>query len=103
MPLLIRAYNVHILWGVSFEWDESKRRANVRKHGVEFADAATAFEDEQAVTMRDEDGEGEQRFVTLATDALGRLLVIVYTWRGETIRLISARKATRHERKQYEG
>lgn len=71
---------------------------------MEFADAATAFDDDHALTVQDEDDyEGEQRFVTLATDALGRLLVIVYAWRGETIRLISARKATRRERKQYEG
>ena len=55
------------------------------------------------MTVRDEDSEGEERFVTLATDALGRLLVIVYTWREERIRLISARKATPRERKQYEG
>ncbi len=86
-----------------FEWNEDKRRANLRKHGVEFADAATAFDDDNAVTMRDEDSEEEERFVTLARDALGRLLVVVYTWREETIRLISARKATRREQKQYEG
>ena len=88
---------------LTFEWDEDKRRANLRKHDVEFADAVTAFEDENAKTVRDEDSEGEERFVTLATDALGRLLVVVYTWREERIRLISARKATRRERKQYEG
>jgi len=88
---------------VAFEWDEDKRRANLRKHGVEVADAATAFDDDQAITVRDEDAEGEERFVTLATDALGRLLVIVYAWREERIRLISARRATRRERKQYEG
>ena len=75
----------------------------MRKHGVEFADAATAFDDDHAITVRDKDSEGEERLVTIATDALGQLLVIVYTWREETIRLISARKATRRERKQYEG
>jgi uncharacterized DUF497 family protein len=63
----------------------------------------TAFEDDKAMTVRDEDSEGEERFVTLATDAFGRLLVVVYTWREERIRLISARSATRRERKQYEG
>ena len=55
------------------------------------------------MTVRDEDSEGEERFVTLATDAFERLLVVVYTWREERIRLISARPATRRERKQYEG
>ena len=55
------------------------------------------------MTVRDEDSEGEERFVTLATDAFDWLLVVVYTWREERIRLISARPATRRERKQYEG
>ena len=87
---------------VTFEWGEDKRRANMRKHGVEFADAVTAFDDDDAMTLRDEDSEGEERFVTLAADAFGRLLVVVYTWREERIRLISARKATRRERRQYE-
>ncbi len=87
---------------VTFEWDEDKRRANLRKHRVEFADAVTAFDDDNAMTLRDEDNQGEERFVTLAMDAFGRLLVVVYTWREERIRLISARKATRRERKQYE-
>jgi len=65
--------------------------------------ATTALEDEAAVTIADEFAD-EERFITLGMDALGRLLVVVYTWRGEeTIRLISARKATPHERKQYEG
>jgi uncharacterized DUF497 family protein len=88
---------------LTFEWDEDKRRTNLRKHAVEFADAVSAFEDDHAITLRDEDSEGEERFVTLATDAFGRVLVVVYTWREEKIRLISARKATRRERKQYEG
>jgi len=87
---------------VTFEWDEDKRRANLRKHGVEFADAVSAFDDDNAMTLRDAGSEGEERFVTLAADAFGRLLVVVYTWREEGIRLISARKATRRERKQYE-
>lgn len=61
------------------------------------------FSDELAVTIADTYTE-EERFVTIRTDAAGRMLVVVYTWRGEaTIRMISARKATRHERKQYEG
>jgi uncharacterized DUF497 family protein len=68
---------------------------------VDFADAETALHDEMAMTMPDDDPEGE-RFVTLATDALGRLLVVVYEWRDDDVRLISARKTTRSERRQYE-
>jgi uncharacterized DUF497 family protein len=83
------------------QWDAEKAAANLRKHGVDFADAATALSDEQALTMNDDDPD-EERFVTIGVDALGRLLVVAYTWRGEDVRLISARKATAHERRQYE-
>jgi len=79
---------------VSFEWDEEKRRVNLRKHRVEFADAVSAFEDPNAITLSHDDTEAEDRFITLGSDLFGRLLVIAYTWRGDTIRLISARKAT---------
>ena len=92
---------VHTLGAVA-QWDSEKAAANLRKHGVDFADAETALHDEMAMTMPDNDPE-EQRFVTLATDALGRLLVVVYEWRAEDVRLISARKANRSERRQYEG
>ncbi len=88
---------------VDFEWDEEKAKENLEKHGVDFADAVTAFEDMMALTMPDRASEEEERFVTLGTDALERLLVIAYTWREDRIRLISARKATRRERRQYEG
>lgn len=84
------------------EWDPDKAAANQRKHGVDLADAETALRDEMALTMPDDDPEGE-RFVTLGIDALGRLLVVVYEWRDEDVRLISARKANRSERRQYEG
>ena len=86
-----------------FEWDEEKAKENLEKHGIDFADAVTAFEDTVALTMPDPGSEEEERFVTLGTDALERLLVIAYTWRDDRIRLISARKATRRERRQYEG
>ena len=86
---------------MNFEWDEAKRRENLAKHRVEFADAVTAFEDDNTITLPDEESDAEDRFVTMAMDALGRILVIVYTWRGDTIRLISARKATPRERKNY--
>ena len=86
-----------------YEWDDEKNRSNIRKHGADFADAALALEDDDAVTIRDDDSEEEERFVTIGTDPLGRLLVVVYTWRGENIRIVSARKATRRERAIYEG
>jgi uncharacterized protein len=86
---------------VSFEWDEEKRRQNLRKHAVEFADAVSALEDEQALTFPDDDSDEEDRFVTLGADLFGRIIVVIYTWRADTVRLISARKATRRERKQY--
>ena len=88
---------------VHFEWDEEKAKENLEKHGIDFADAATAFEDMMALTMPDPASQEEERFVTLGTDALERLLVIAYTWREDRIRLISARKAVRRERRQYEG
>lgn len=87
---------------MGLEWDSRKAAANLEKHGIDFADAVTVFLDELAVTIPD-DRADEERFITLGTDALGRLLVLVYTWRGENIRLISARRATRRERRQYEG
>lgn len=86
---------------MSFEWDGQKAAANLRKHGVDFADAATVFADDLAITVPDGQSE-EGRLVTLGTDALGRLLVVVYTWRGENVRIISGRGATRRERREYE-
>jgi hypothetical protein len=87
---------------VGYDWDEEKAAANLRKHGVDFADAALALEDELALTMRDLYSEREERFVTVGRDPLGRLLIVVYTWRGERIRLISARETTSKERRDYE-
>jgi uncharacterized DUF497 family protein len=87
---------------VSYEWDPAKARANLSKHGVDFADAATALEDDQALTIRDPFSADEERWITMGRDALGSLLVVVYTWREETVRLISARIATPREKRQYE-
>ena len=92
---------MHILPCV-VEWDDEKAASNQKKHGVDFADAATVLEDEAARTIPDDHSE-EDRWVTLGMDALGRILVVVYTWRDEEIRLISARKANRSERRQYES
>jgi uncharacterized DUF497 family protein len=86
---------------VDIEFDPSKAASNVRKHGVGFADAEQALRDPLAVTIEDPDAESEQRFVTLGMDSLGRVLVVVYTLRGERVRLISARKASRGESEQY--
>lgn len=83
------------------EWDRDKAEANRSKHGVDFADAATALADDFALTRGDEH-PGEDRFVTMGMDALGRVLVVAFTWRDEEIRLISARRANASERKQYE-
>jgi uncharacterized DUF497 family protein len=83
------------------EWDSRKAAANLRKHGVDFADAATVLHDDHAITIRDDEA-GEQRYVTIGMDALARILVVVYTWRGDLPRLISARQAKPQERQQYE-
>ncbi|RIL06831.1 MAG: hypothetical protein DCC71_05410 [Proteobacteria bacterium] len=83
------------------EWDRAKADANLRKHGIDFADAATVLTDDLALTRPDDDPD-EPRFVTLGMDALGRILVVAYTWRTDEIRLISARRATASERRQYE-
>lgn len=72
------------------EWDPEKAAENLRKHGVDFADVVTVLDDEMALT-RSEESPGEDRSVTVGVDALGRLLVVVYTWRGEEVRVISAR------------
>ena len=78
-----------------FEWDDAKARANLRKHGIDFADAATVFDDESALTIPDT-GFDEDRYVTMAVDALGRVLVVVYTWsstQGGTTASASSRPA----------
>ncbi len=87
---------------MSFEWDQNKATRNLKKHNIDFADAVTVFDDVNTVTINDPDHD-EERFVTIGMDAYGRILVVVYTWRGDVIRLISARKATKHECKQYQG
>jgi hypothetical protein len=82
------------------EWDARKAAANLKKHGVDIADAATVLHDEQAITVRDDEAD-EERYVTIGMDALGNVLVVVYTWRDDRPRLISARRATPQEREQY--
>jgi uncharacterized DUF497 family protein len=86
-----------------FEWDARKASANLIKHGVDFADAAVSLEDARALTAPDPDAVDEERFVTMGMDPHGRVLVTVYTHAGENCRIISARKASPGERKQYEN
>lgn len=86
---------------VDIEFDPAKARANLRKHRISFTDAEQALRDPLAVTIDDPDAVGEQRFVTLGMDALGRVLVVVHTTRDDRIRLISARKASKGEVEQY--
>ena len=85
-----------------FEWDQVKSKANLLKHGVSFADTFAVFEDPHALTL-DQIVDREQRHLTLGLDAFGRVLVVAYTWRADKIRIISARKATRPQVRQYEN
>jgi uncharacterized DUF497 family protein len=88
---------------LSFEWDTNKAASNLAKHGIGFAEAATVFGDPDALTISDpEHSQTEQRFVILGHSHLGRLLVVVHTERGDNIRIISARLASRREKKDYE-
>jgi uncharacterized DUF497 family protein len=82
------------------EWDPAKEQANFRKHGVRFAQALTALEDDNALTIED-DFPDERRFITLGMDETQRLLVVVYTYCGKVVRIISARRATLAERAAY--
>lgn len=88
---------------LKFEWDDAKAQANVAKHGVSFEEAATVFGDPLALTFHDPDHSvGEKRWLTFGVSQTDRLLVVVHTERGRSIRIISARRATRHERGIYE-
>jgi uncharacterized DUF497 family protein len=83
-------------------WDPQKAETNFKKHKVRFSDAETVLFDTMALTIEDQDVGGERRFVSIGSDALGRVLVVVYTYREDAIRIISARRATPTERKYYE-
>jgi uncharacterized DUF497 family protein len=84
-------------------WDPSKAADNLRDHRVAFADAVTVLDDPFAITIEDPD-HNEQRFVTLGADLTGNILVVVYAYAGaEEIRIISAREASRGERRRYEN
>lgn len=88
---------------MTFTWDVRKAAANLKKHGIDFREAATVFYDPLSVTFPDDDhSEAEQRFLIIGTSALGNVLVVANTEEDDTIRIISARLATRRELKFYE-
>ncbi len=89
---------------MQFEWDENKAEKNLAKHGVSFEEAKTVFNDPLFITFSDpEHSIGERRFIILGESAQRRLLVVAYTERFSVTRLISARVATRRERRVYES
>lgn len=88
---------------MDFQFDPAKAAGNLRKHGVSFADAEAVFMDPLALHRIDPDAEGEERFVAIGAGSAGHLLVVVYTLRGDAIRLISARRATPVEIRAYES
>ena len=88
---------------VEFQWDLTKAAANLKKHRIDFQEAATVLEDPLSTTFADEvHSTEENRFVTIGASDQGRVLVVAHTERNDTIRLISARRATRRERAFYE-
>ena len=88
---------------LSFEWDERKAKANLAKHGVSFEEAATVFGDPLSLTIPDPaHSQAEDRSIVLGQSHQRKLLVVVHTERGDNIRIISARRASRRERRSYE-
>ncbi|ASC72596.1 hypothetical protein XM38_035540 [Halomicronema hongdechloris C2206] len=88
---------------MEFEWNPDKAGLNIEKHGVSFREAATVFNDPLSVTFPDPDHSiGENRYVIIGVSRVGQLLVVAHTDRGEKVPIISARKATRQERRFYE-
>jgi len=89
---------------MKFTWDAKKATANLKNHdGVAFEEAHHVLFDPFALTREDSDSEGEQRFITLGMGGKGRILMVVYTYRDETIRIISAWKANEPQRRRYES
>jgi uncharacterized protein len=86
-----------------FVWDRDKAAANLRKHGVDFHEAAAAFGDPLSITITDpQHSIGEERWLLIGWSVAGRLVVVAHTERGDEIRIINARPATRRERQTYE-
>ncbi|MCL2188457.1 MAG: BrnT family toxin [Defluviitaleaceae bacterium] len=96
----------YVLGNMVFNWNETKAETNEEKHGVSFEEAATAFRDENAQLYDDEEhSEDEERFILLGYSKISRLLIVCHCYRGnndDVIRIISARKAEKPERRKYE-
>ncbi len=89
---------------IAFEWDPTKARANLRKHGVSFQDAATVLRDPLSITIYDPDhSEEEDRYITIGTSGSDRLLIVAHTVRGDRVRIINARELILAEREAYES
>ncbi len=90
---------------VNFEWDSDKAEANLSKHGLSFEEASTVFADPLSLTIIDplHSSGREKRFITIGASYQGMLIIVIHCDRGENIRIISARRATRRERKTYEN
>ena len=88
---------------IEFEWDPEKTKANLRKHGVGFAEAGTVFRDPLGISVFDPDHSGEEdRYLTVGVSQQGRVIIVAHTDRGDKVRIISARELTRAEREDYE-
>ena len=88
---------------LTFEWDTNKGRRNLTKHGISFEESSTVFGDPRSLTIPDPvHSKMEDRFVAIGASHRGKLLVVVHTERGDNIRIISARVASRRERRTYE-
>ncbi|MGH9605122.1 MAG: BrnT family toxin [Terracidiphilus sp.] len=88
---------------MALDWDTRKADANFKKHGVHFSETEPIFDDDAAIAVADDESDpSEQRIAAIGAGAKGRVLVVVYCYRGENIRVISARLAEPHEREQYE-
>jgi len=89
--------------GLQFEWDEKKAKINKRKHGITFEEATTAFADELSITIDDPlHSEDEDRLILIGQSKGFKTLIVIHVEKRESIRIISARKATKHEQKFYE-
>ena len=87
-----------------FQWDEEKAKSNLKKHGVSFEEGATIFNDPMIATILDPDhSKDEERFISIGMSVIRRLLTVIHTYRKDRLRLISARKATKAEKKNYEN
>jgi len=88
---------------MEMEWDNAKAKINKAKHHIRLSEVEPVLYDPMGVTVEDITADGECRFITIGSDMFGRVLAVVYTWRGDNIRLISARKATDKEKRKYES